>query len=133
MRVRRVARQIKLDGDAFPSRVSVRRDQVSRNVARQNRDWIHTDFGIAGAEAAFERRREPPYESLFHGASAERASHQIPNVALLRRQMPNIFWKEIDLHARVRAVAEVMTLAAAMHRPIVRYLWHIGQHQRGNV
>jgi len=51
----------------------------------------------------------------------------------MRRQVPDIFRKQVDLDPRVGAVGEVVAFAAAMHRPVVVRLRHIGEHQRVNI
>src|SRR5262249_49185687 len=66
MRRRPIARQVKLDGNALPSRIGMRSDQISGNVASQNRDRVHADFGVARAEAAFKWRGQTAHERLFH-------------------------------------------------------------------
>src|ERR1700746_532123 len=128
MRGRTIARKIKLDGYTFPPCVGVRGNQISRNVARQNRNRIHADLGIPGATPAFERRSEPAFESLLDRTRTQGASHHIPNGALLRRQMTDIFRKQIDLDPRMRAVSEIVALAAAVHRPVINDLRHIREH-----
>ena len=47
--------------------------------------------------------------------------------------MADIFGKQIDLHPRMGAVGEIVPLAAAVHRPVVGRLRHIGEHQRIDV
>jgi hypothetical protein len=59
---RGVARQIKLDGDAFPMGVGVRRDAVAWKVACEDRDRVHADPRECLAEAPLKPRREAPHE-----------------------------------------------------------------------
>jgi len=42
--------------------------------------------------------------------------------------MADIFREQVDLDARMRAVGEIVALAAAVHRPIVRRFRHIGDN-----
>ena len=60
-------------------------------------------------------------------------SNDIPNGALLRRQVIGILGKQIELDARVRPVGEVVSAAAAVHGAIVRGHWHRRKHVRVNV
>src|SRR5213078_4447499 len=45
-----VLREIDLGGNAFPMRVSVRRDQIAGNITREDRNRIHADLDEIGAE-----------------------------------------------------------------------------------
>ena len=125
---RAVTRQIELHGDALPARVGMRRDQVAGNVAGQHRDRIHAGLGVTGTEPPFERRRQPPDEGIAYRCRAQRAADDVPHRALLRRQVADIFRKHVDLHPRMGAVGEIVALAAAVHRPVVGGIRHVGQH-----
>src|SRR5262245_17336564 len=43
--------QIELDRDSFPVSVGMRRNEIAGNVARQDWNWIHPDFGKFISEA----------------------------------------------------------------------------------
>ena len=90
-----VLRQIELDGDALPTRVRVRRDQIAGNVARQNRDRIHSDLGEIFAEPLRQAGRQAPDEGLLDRLRAERAADDVPQRAFLRRQIADVF-RETD-------------------------------------
>ena len=82
---------------------------------------------MVGSEAALERGRQPPHERVTHFAGAQRAAYDVPERTLLRREVPDVFGEQIDLHPRVGAVGQIVALAAAVHRPIVRRLRHVGE------
>src|SRR5215469_2182294 len=93
MRGGAIARQVKLHGYALPACVGVRCNQISRNVAGQNWDRIHAGSCEASAKTPLERRGKPAHEGVPDRTCAQCAPHHIPNDALLRRQMANIFRK----------------------------------------
>src|SRR6266404_893984 len=87
MRRRIVCRQIKLDCDALPERVRVRRNVVSRNVARQDWYWIHSHLRKIRSKTAFQARREPLYENFFQLFGTKDAARDVPDCTLLVRQV----------------------------------------------
>src|SRR5215472_7501923 len=107
MRGRAIAWQVELDGDAFPMRVGVWCDEVAGNVAGENRDRIEADFGVVGAEAPGQRRREPAYKSVLHRLGAQCATNDVPHRAFLQWQMADIFREEVNFHTRMRAIREI--------------------------
>ena len=82
MRIRAVARQIKLDRDALPAGVGMGRDQVARNIAGEHRYRKHAGLGVVGSEAALERGRQPPQERVTHFAGAQCAAYDVPERTL---------------------------------------------------
>ena len=133
MRGRAIARQIELHGDALPARVGVRRDQVARNIAGEHRDRIHADLGVAGPNRRSSAGASRRMNASRTGGRAQRAADDVPHRALLRRQVADVFGKQVDLHPRVGAVGEIVALAAAVHRPVVGRLRHVGEHRRIDV
>ena len=131
--MRAVARQIELHRDALPARVGVRRDQVAGNVAGQDRDRIHAGLGIAGPKRRSSAGASRRTKASLHRARAQGAADDVPHRALLRRQVADVFRKKIDLDPRMGAIGEVMAFAAAVHRPVVRRLRHVGEHQRVDI
>src|SRR4029450_3330448 len=65
IRVGIVFRQVKLNGNALPMGVGMRRDGIAGNVAREDRDWIHADFGEFVSEAFRQSGCKSPDECLL--------------------------------------------------------------------
>jgi hypothetical protein len=61
------------------------------------------------------------HEGLLDRIRTQRAADNVPQRALLRRQIVDVFREQVDLHTRRRAF---LRLAAAMHRPVVDRLGH---------
>src|SRR5579875_2082822 len=125
--------KIELDRDALPMRVGVRRDPVSRYIARQNGDRIHPHPRIILAKAFFQPRRETPDKRPLDFLRAQRAADHVPQRALFRRTAADIFGEEVDLDARMRAVGKIVPLAAPVHGPIVARDRHEREHPRIDV
>ena len=64
IRIGIVLRQIKLNGNALPMRVGMRRDEIAGNVACEDRDRIHADFGEYISEAFRQSGCQSPDECL---------------------------------------------------------------------
>jgi hypothetical protein len=97
----------------------VRRDQIARDVTRQNRDGIHSDLSKIFSEAFRQSGRQAPDEGQLDRFRAERTADDVPQRALFHRQIADVFREQVDLDARVRAIREVMAFAATMHRPVI--------------
>jgi len=106
----------------------MRRNLVTGNVARENRDRIHADLGEVGAEPSAQPRREPLDERLLHRLGAKRAAHHVPDRTFLGREAANVFGEQIDLDPGVSPVLEVMSLAASRHGTVVGCHRHRRQH-----
>ena len=128
--VEAVARQIELHGDALPARVGMRRDQVARNVAGQHRDRIHAGLGVARAEAALERRREPPHEGIAAPCAEHSARPTTSHTARFCGGRWRMYSGNRSIFTRVWVPSvEIVAFAAAVHRPVVARFRHIGEHR----
>src|SRR5436190_8756745 len=65
-RVSVIGWQIDLDGNSFPAGVRVRLDQVTGNIARQDRDRVHPGTAEIVAEAPAQAVRQPANKRLPH-------------------------------------------------------------------
>ena len=65
---------------------------------------------VAGAKAALQCGRKTPHERIAHRGRAQGAPDDIPDRALLRRQMADVFRIKVDLHPRMGAVGEIVAL-----------------------
>ena len=135
VRMALVARQIELDGNALPMRVGMRRDAIAGNVAGKDRDRIEADLGEMFSEPRFEPQCQSLDERRLHGPRAQGMADHAPYPLLVRRQVPNVFGKQIDLDPRRRTVRPVASLAAAGHRPVIgrngQRMQHRGIHVVG--
>ena len=114
-----IGRQIELHRDPLPTRIGVRRDLIAGNVAGEDRDRIHADVREVLAETLLESRRQAADEGLLDRLGTERAADHVPQRAFFRRQIADVFREQVDLHARMRAVGEIVAFAAAVHRPVI--------------
>jgi hypothetical protein len=71
------------------------------------------------AKAPFQCGRQNAAECVYHFLRAQRLTDNAPNDPLILAQMTDVFWKQIDFHARMRAVGEIAVAASPMHRTIV--------------
>ena len=125
-----VARQVKLDGHALPAGVGVNPDAVAGHVAGENRNRVHADLLVVCAVAPLEPGREPPHEGLAHLGGAKRLADRVPKLALLARQVADVFGEEVDFHARAAAVHAARRFGAAGHAPIIARDRHFPHHCR---
>ena len=104
---------------------------IARNVARQNRHRIHSGAGKILSESFLQTRREVLNEGVFYFFGTQHSTDHIPNRKFTRRQMANVFRKQIDLgpsRLSIRPAATHFTFAR--HRPVIVVIRHCSQHLR---